>query len=278
LIVTGYINLKIEDAFNKGRVSMGILDRFRLDGKKALVTGGGQGLGRAYVRTLAEAGADIAVVDINIDTAQDAAREVEFIGRKSLWIKADVSKVSDIYKMVDEVISEWGRLDIAINNAGASEVISALNISEESWDNILDLDLKGTFFCAQAEAKVMIPNKYGKIVNISSILGYMVNHTEYQVPYCVAKSGVVHLTKCLAAEWAPFGIRVNCVTPGYIQTPAIELPVFKDIKHIWVEQTPLGRLGTVEDLQAAVVYLSSEVSDFMTGNDMVIDGGFLLIK
>lgn len=257
---------------------MKILDRFKLDNKKALVTGGGQGLGRAYVRALAEAGADVAIADINEKTAQDAAKEVESIGRKSLWIKTDVSKKSGAYRMVDEVLSAWGRLDIAINNAGASEVINALSVSEKSWDDILNLDLKGAFFCVQAEAKAMVPNKYGKIINISSVLGYMVNHTEYQVPYCVAKSGVVHLTRCLAAEWAPFGIRVNCITPGYIKTPAIELPVFKDIKHIWVEQTPLGKLGKVEDLQGAVVYLSSEVSDFMTGNDMVIDGGFLLVK
>ena len=257
---------------------MGIIDRFKLDNKKALVTGGGQGLGRAYAFALAEAGADVAIADINEKTAQDVAKEVETIGRKSLWMKIDVSKKSDSNRMIDDIISAWGRLDIAINNAGTSEVIDALSVSKKSWDEIIDLDLKGTFFCAQAEAKAMIPNKYGKIVNISSVLGYIVNHTEYQVPYCIAKSGVVHLTRCLAAEWAPFGIRVNCVTPGYIQTPAIELPVFKDIKHIWVEQTPLGKLGKVEDLQGAIVYLSSEVSDFMTGNDLVIDGGFLLIK
>jgi NAD(P)-dependent dehydrogenase (short-subunit alcohol dehydrogenase family) len=257
---------------------MKILDRFRLDGKIALVTGGGRGLGKAYSKALAESGADIVIADIQVDWANETAEEVRALGKKALAIEADVSKKSDVKAMIDQIKSEWGRLDIAINNAGITEVIDAVDIEEKNWDSIMEVDLRGVFLCTQAEGKIMIPNKYGKIINISSILGHFVNHTEFQVPYSVAKAGVLHLTRCFAAEWAQYGIRVNCISPGYINTPILDTDVFQKIIPVWIEQTPLGRMGEVTDLQAAVVYLASEVSDFMTGNDLVIDGGFLLMK
>lgn len=262
---------------------MKILDRFRLDEKKVLITGGGQGLGKAYAQALAEAGADVAIVDINEDTAKEVAKEVSRLGGRSLSIRADVRLKSDAYAMVEEVVSRWGRLDIAINNAGLSEIVEAINISESNWDSIMGLDLKGTFFCAQAEARSMMRNKYGKIINISSIaahMAYFCNNVvpQFQIAYSVAKAGVVHLTRCLAAEWAKYGIRINCISPGFVCTPAVMEKRFETIRSKWVEYTPLGKLGQVEDLQGAVIYLSSEVSDFMTGCDLVIDGGFLTMK
>ncbi|GAG58407.1 unnamed protein product, partial [marine sediment metagenome] len=180
--------------------------------------------------------------------------------------------------------SLWGRIDIAINNAGESHLIEATKLTESDWDRIINLDLKGTMFCAQSEAKAMIPNKYGKIINIASIAAYKIficgfnsNDEKYQVSYSVAKAGIVHLTRSLSAEWAKYGIRVNCVSPGFTNTPVLKEERFKDILSTWISSIPMKRLAEVEDLQGAIIYLSSEVSDYMTGQDIIIDGGFVLI-
>ena len=263
---------------------MDIISRFKLDGKKALVTGGGRGLGRAFAIALAEAGADVAIIDINNETAKAVSQEIKSLGRKSIHINADVNKVSDVFKMVDKVTSLWSKIDIAINNAGESHLVEAKKLEERDWDKIIDLDLKGTLFCAQAEAKAMIPNKYGKIINIASIAGYKIyscgvndGNYEYQCSYSIAKAGVVHLTRCLAVEWAKYGIRVNCISPGFTNAPVLKENRFKDVLSTWINSIPMRRLAEVEDLQGAIIYLSSEISDYMTGQDLIIDGGFVLV-
>lgn len=255
---------------------MGILDRFRLDGKTALVTGGGQGIGRAIALALAEAGANIVIMDINESTSKKVAEEIRQIGREVLVCIGDVSIAGDCEQAVKMIIEKWGKLDIGINNAGIDIWGDAELYQESDWDKVININLKGVFLCAQAEARVMIPKKYGKIINTASMSGHIVNRPQNQVAYNVSKAGVIHLTRALAAEWARYGIRVNSISPGYIHTPLIESEAVRNFVPGWLKDIPLGRLGEVEDLQGAVVYLSSEASDYVTGHDLIIDGGFTL--
>lgn len=254
---------------------MGILDRFKLDGKTALVTGGGQGIGRGYAHALAEAGASVAIVDINPDTAQQVAGEIREKGQKSIALAVDVTIAADVKNMVESVVKEWGKLDIAVNNAGRVIWGDTVDVPEEDWDKVVNLNLKGVFLCAQAEARVMIPQKYGKIINTASMSASIVNRPQNQASYNTSKAGVVHLTKSLAAEWAPHGIRVNCISPGYTLTALVhKIPTVAEHLPFWTTLTPVGRLAEIEDLQGAIVFLASDASDFMTGHDLVIDGGY----
>jgi len=247
--------------------------RGRLDGRKALVTGAGRGLGRGFALALAEAGAEVAVADRRGDWAAETAAEIQRLGRGSLAICADVSRLPDVRRMVAEVLAAWDRLDIAVNNAGISLPIApALDIREEDWDRQFAVNLKGLFFCAQAEARAMLPRNYGRIINVASICGYVV-WPEPQTPYSVSKAGVLHLTRCLAAEWAPHGIRVNSISPGVTRTPEL----FEQVIPVFLRKAPAGRIAAVQDLAGAVVYLASEESDFMVGRDLVLDGGYTLI-
>jgi len=251
---------------------MSAREPFRLDGRTALVTGAGRGLGRAFALALAQAGADVAAADIRGDWASSAAAEVAACGRKSLAVEADLSRAAEAARLVEKVSSAWGRLDIAVNNAGISLPIGpAVEIREEDWDRQFDLNLKGTFFCCQAEARAMIPRKYGRIVNVASICGRIV-WPEPQALYSTSKAGIIHLTRCLAAEWAPHGIRVNSISPGVTRTPEL----FEQVIPVFLSRAPVGRIAGVEDLAAAVVYLASDAADFMVGHDLVLDGGYTL--
>lgn len=255
---------------------MNIIDRFKLDGKKALVTGAGSGIGKGYAQTLAEAGADVAVIDIDLKSAEKVSESIEKIGRKSLAIKADTSSQEDVKNMVKTIVDEWGKLDIAINNVGISIRGNAETFPLDDWDKVVDVNMKGSFMCAQEEGKVMIPQKYGKIVFTSSISGNIINKPQFQISMSVSKAGVQHLTRCLAAEWASYGIRVNCISPGYILTPPLEASDLKPNLKLWTQLTPVGRLGKIEDLQGGMLFLASDVSDFMTGQNLIIDGGYVL--
>ena len=255
---------------------MNILQRFRLDGKKALVTGGGSGIGEAYAIALAEAGADVAIIDINMESAERVSDRLKGIDCSFMAIKADTSKLEDVKNMVKKVVDKWGRLDIAVNNVGISIRGFAESFPIEDWDKVMDINLRGSFLCAQEEGKVMISQKYGKVIFTSSISGNIINKPQFQISMSTSKAGIQHLTRCLAAEWAKYGIRVNCICPGYIMTPPLEAPDLKSNIRLWTELTPVGRLGKVEDLQGAVLFLSSDVSDFMTGQNLIIDGGYTL--
>lgn len=242
-------------------------------GKSALVTGAGRGLGRAFALGLARAGADVAVTDIDAGTAGRTAEEIRGLGRKALALRVDASIPADASAMVAEVLAAWGKLDVAVNNAGISLPIKeALAITEEEWDRQMDLNLRGTFFCAQAEARAMIPRRSGRIVNIASICGSIV-WPEPQAVYSASKAGLIHLTRCLAAEWAPHGIRVNCVSPGVTRTPEL----FPQVIPVFLRKAPAGRIAETDDLVGAVLYLASDRADFLVGHNLVVDGGYTII-
>ncbi len=255
-----------------------ILERFRLDGRVALVTGGGQGIGRGFAHALGEAGAAVAVDDIIAERAETVAHELSQKGVDAIALTADVTQADQVQRMVDAIMKKWGRLTIGVNNAGVAGWFAAEEMPEADWDHVIDTNLKGVFLCAQAEARVMIPAGYGKIINTASMSGSIVNTPQEQACYNTSKAGVMHLTRSLAAEWAPQGIRVNSISPGYTRTKMVvdllETPVGKQVLPHWMGRTPMNRMAEVTDLQGAVVYLAAEVSDFMTGCDLIIDGGY----
>jgi NAD(P)-dependent dehydrogenase (short-subunit alcohol dehydrogenase family) len=255
-----------------------ILERFRLDGRVALVTGGGQGIGRALAHALGEAGASVAVAARRKELVENVADELEKKGAKAIALTGDVTNNEQVQKMVDLVIDHWGTLTIGVNNAGFGRWVDAEDATDIAWHETIDVNMKGVYFCAQAEAKAMFPKKYGKIINIASMSGYIVNRPQKASIYNISKAGVLHLTRCLAAEWAPKGILVNSISPGYTLTAQLEInlttPQGRAMVPQWISHTPLGRMAELNDLQGAVVFLSSEVSDFITGADLLIDGGY----
>lgn len=257
-----------------------IMDRLRLDGRVALVTGGGQGIGRAYAHALGEAGAAVAVVDIVAERAAMVAQELAAKNIDAMSIGADITHADGARTMVESVLARWGKLTIAVNNAGIGGWADAETMSEDHWDRVMGLNLKGVFLCAQAEARAMLPAGYGKIINTASMSAHIANRPQHQVAYNASKAGVLHLTRSLAAEWAPRGLRANSISPGYMRTALLDdllaSPETAPLAAQWTDLTPAGRLGDVTDLQGAVVFLASEASDFMTGHDLVIDGGYLI--
>ena len=255
-----------------------IMKRFGLEGRTALVTGGAQGIGKAYCEALGEAGAKVAVVDINLAAAEETAHELEKRGIVTIAIGTDVTNPDQVTKMVKMVVKNWGSLTIGVNNAGMGLWREAVTMPFDQWRKILSLNLDAVFLCAQAEAQEMARTGYGKIINTASMSAHISNTPQNQCAYNASKAGVLHLTRSLAAEWAPKQICVNSISPGYTKTDLVdkllETPEGKTILPQWLERIPMGRMATTGDLQGAVVYLASEASDYMTGADMLIDGGY----
>ncbi len=256
----------------------GILERFRLDGRTALVTGGAQGIGRAYCHALGEAGAKVAVVDRDAELARRVVAELEAKSVDAFAVEADVTEPADVTAMVGAVVERWGSLTIAVNNAGIGVWRDAVAMEFEEWRRLLAVNLDAVFLCAREEAKTMVGAGYGKIINTASMSAHIANTPQNQSAYNASKAGVLHLTRSLATEWAPSGIRVNSISPGYTRTALVDdllaTPEGQSMLPKWTERIPAGTLATPADLQGAVVFLAAEVSDYMTGADMLIDGGY----
>jgi NAD(P)-dependent dehydrogenase (short-subunit alcohol dehydrogenase family) len=243
-------------------------------GKIAVVTGAGQGLGRWMALGLAHAGADIVVSEINPQTGQDAAEEVQGMGRRALFIETDVARVDSIQAMVDRVVREWGRIDILVNNAGINVRRKAEEVTPEDFDRVAAVNLRGAYFCAQAVGRVMLRQKQGKIINIASAAGFLVRAGIPNSVYSVTKAGVIMMTKAMAAELSGHNVNVNAIAPGYFATP-LAAPRLQDpqARQSVMDSTPLKRVGEAEDIIGPVVFLASDAAAFITGACLFVDGG-----
>ena len=252
---------------------------FRLDGRVAIVTGAGRGLGLAFSIALAHAGADVVVTELpgRESDAEETAAEVRAAGRRALVISLDVTQVSSIKAMVKQVVDEWGRIDILVNNAGINIRQFAVDVTEDAWEQIVNVNQKGVFFCSQAVGQHMIARgQGGKIINVASQLGLVGD--QQRAVYCATKAAVVNLTRVLALEWAPHAINVNAVAPTYVRTPMVEALVQdKDVHESILRRIPLGRMAEPEEIAGAVVFLASPASDFVTGHTLAVDGGWTVV-
>ncbi len=244
----------------------------RLKDKIAIITGGGRGIGRDIVLAYAREGAHVVVNDVNPATAEATAKEAAALGSRSLPIVADVAKSADINRMIATVVAERGRVDILVNNAMKIVPGKLEQLPEESWDTTMNIGLKGAFLTSQAAAKHMIAQKSGNIVNIASIAGLFPYN--WAGAYSVVKAGLIMLTKLQAMEWAPYGIRANAITPGYIRTPGTEaMYADPEIYEGRRKGVPMGRVGSGEDIAGPAVFLACEESRYTTGSVLGADGG-----
>lgn len=250
-----------------------LCDEFDLSDKVAVVTGAGRGLGYHFALALAKYGAHIVVCSRTVSELEAVAHEIRKLNRRVLIQRMDITNIQDVHNMTDETIKEFGRIDILVNNAGLNRPEFAEEVTEENWDLIINTDLKGLFFCAQSVGRVMIEQKKGKIINISSDAGSV--GLPKRAAYCASKGGVNQVTKVLAIEWAKYNINVNAIAPAFIETP-FTAPMFEDpeFRKYVLDNTPLGRVGTTNDVIGAVVFLASEASNYVTGHTLLIDGGW----
>lgn len=253
---------------------------FQLDGRVALVTGAGSGMGKAFAIAYARYGADVALTELpgKEALAEETAAEVTAAGRRAITVPLDVCRLPMISDMVERIVKEWGRIDILMNNAGMNVRKMAVDVTEEDWDRVLDTDLKGAFFTAQAVGRHMIARgQGGKIVNMASQVGLVAYHS--RIAYCAAKAGVINMTRVLAYEWARYHINVNAIAPTFVNTPFVAKLLQEDaeLRQDVVSRIPLGRVAEPEDVIGAAVYLASPAADMVTGHTLLVDGGWTAV-
>ena len=252
------------------------LEKFRLGGRIAIVTGAGQGIGLACAEALGEAGAKVIIADRDPDAAEAGCASLRAKGYDAETVIMDVTDSARVSEVADQLTARHGRIDILVNNAGiARSETPAENVADEHWLNVLDVNLNGTFWCCRAFGRHMLNARSGSIVNIGSMSGFIVNKPQEQCYYNASKAAVHHLTKSLAAEWGARGVRVNAVAPTYIATPLNEFvknnPQMYDA---WIGGTPMGRMGEVDEIASVVLFLASDAASLMTGSVVLVDGGY----
>lgn len=241
--------------------------------KIAIVTGGSRGIGKTIALALANAGADIAVADVNLEAAEETANEIRALGRKALAVNANVADAANTVEMVKAVINEFGKVDILVNNAGITRDTLIMRMKEEDWDAVLDVNLKGVYNCTKAVISSMIKQRGGRVINIASVVGIIGNAG--QANYASAKAGMIGFTKSVAREVASRGITVNAVAPGFIQTQMTDV-LQENVKAKLLEQIPIGRLGTPDDIANAVLFLAADSASYITGQTISVNGGMVM--
>ena len=252
------------------------LNKFKLDNRVALVTGGGRAIGLACVEALAEAGAKVVIADNDMKVAAEGQAAMKAKGLDVDIAEMDVTKTAQVNQAADSVVKRYGKIDILVNNAGiARSETPAETVTDEHWLNVIDVNLNGTFWCCRAFGNHMLKAKSGSIVNIGSMSGFIVNKPQEQAFYNASKAGVHHLTKSLAAEWGARNVRVNAVAPTYINTPLNAFVKSKPAMYdAWIGGTPMARLGEVEEIASVVLFLAGDAASLMTGSVVVVDGGY----
>jgi NAD(P)-dependent dehydrogenase (short-subunit alcohol dehydrogenase family) len=255
-----------------------------LSGQVAVVTGAGQGIGKACALAMAKAGSDVAVVDINADSVKETAAEIAALGRRSLALRADLGSVSDIDRMIAEIVASFGRIDVLVNNAGVTRRAEIMDLTEEDWDRIHRVNAKGVFFCLQRAAREMIPRRSGRIINIASIAGKGYAGTSNAI-YAASKGAVISLTKTAAQQLGPHNINVNAVCPGIVRTAMWreinrviaekEGSSPEEVEKVKLETVPIRRANEPEDIAAMVVFLASPSARNVSGQSFNVDGGLV---